>query len=200
MPLPFTHVSFEAAYGVASQLPATGHHMEVAFAGRSNVGKSSLLNKLFNRKSLARVSSVPGKTATINFYRMAGDVRLVDLPGYGYARVSKNEKRRYSDLIGGYFEQDRNIVLIVLLIDSRHAPSKDDINMIEFLVEAEYPFLIAFTKSDKLSNRQIKERMEGFKEEIPYFEDIVTVTTSAETGAGIERLKELISDVTGYTD
>ena len=148
----FHNASFKAAYGTSEQLPAsTGP--EVSFAGRSNVGKSSLLNKLMYRKGLAKVSSTPGKTATINFYDVDGH-DLVDLPGYGYAKVSKTEKGRWSELIEGYYNQDRDFALVVSLIDIRHEPSALDRNMVQFLMDAELPFAIALTKADKLSKQQ----------------------------------------------
>ena len=122
------NVVFERSFGVSSQLtPST--MPEIAFAGRSNVGKSSLLNKLFNRKGLAKVSQTPGKTATINFFSCDG-VRFVDLPGYGYAKVSKSDKSRWSELIEGYFNQDRDLALVVSLVDIRHEASDLDVNMI----------------------------------------------------------------------
>lgn len=153
----FHNASFKAAYGTSEQLPAsTGP--EVSFAGRSNVGKSSLLNKLMYRKGLAKVSSTPGKTATINFYDVDGH-DLVDLPGYGYAKVSKAEKGRWSELIEGYYNQDRDFALVVSLIDIRHEPSALDRNMVQFLMDAELPFAIALTKADKLSKQQqMKQR------------------------------------------
>ena len=121
----YDKAEFKAAYGTFGQLPESDLP-EIAFAGRSNVGKSSLLNKLFQRKSLARVSSVPGKTITINFYE-AENVNFVDLPGYGYAKVAKTEKQRWAEMMEGYFNSDRNIKLVVQLVDMRHAPSKQDI-------------------------------------------------------------------------
>ena len=145
----FNKAEFFRSYGEFKQLPAP-ERMEIAFAGRSNVGKSSLINKIFNRKSLARVSSVPGKTATINFYSLE-NIFIVDLPGYGYAKVAKSEKARWSGLIDGYFNADRDLVLTFLLVDMRHPPSKDDLMMLDFLIETEQPFVIVLTKSDKLS-------------------------------------------------
>ena len=146
----FNKAEFTASYGISSQLAADGLP-EIAFAGRSNVGKSSLLNKLFNRKNLARVSSVPGKTVTVNFYNVDGN-RFVDLPGYGYAKISKSEKDRFAELMEGYFQSGRNIKLVVQLVDMRHKPSADDIGMISFLNEFELPYIIVLTKADKLKN------------------------------------------------
>ena len=152
-----TKAEFKASYGLSSQLPERDR-AEIVFSGRSNVGKSSLINKLCNRKSLARVSSTPGKTATINFYAV-DDCYFVDLPGYGYAKVSKAEKGRWSELIEGYYNQDRDFALVVSLIDIRHEPSALDRNMVQFLMDAELPFAIALTKADKLSKQQqMKQR------------------------------------------
>ena len=128
----FNKAEFYASYGQYKQIPPA-EKVEIAFAGRSNVGKSSLINKIFNRKSLARVSSVPGKTATINFYKI-DDCFMVDLPGYGYAKIAKSDKLRWSSLIEGYLMSDRDIALVFQLIDIRHAPSADDIHMINFMV------------------------------------------------------------------
>ncbi|MBQ3970276.1 MAG: ribosome biogenesis GTP-binding protein YsxC [Clostridia bacterium] len=126
----FNKAEFEFAAGNASQLPESVIP-EVVFSGRSNVGKSSLINKLVNRKALARVSATPGKTATINFFRV-DKFHLVDLPGYGYAKVSKTEKQRWADLMEGYFTGERYYTLVVQIVDMRHSPSADDMNMIEY--------------------------------------------------------------------
>ncbi|HIZ54768.1 MAG TPA: ribosome biogenesis GTP-binding protein YihA/YsxC [Firmicutes bacterium] len=189
----FNQAKFTASYGLLGQIPAS-NRMEIAFAGRSNVGKSSLLNKIFNRKSLARVSAVPGKTITVNFYAV-DDIYLVDLPGYGYAKVSKSEKRRWSELIEGYFQGDRNLELVVQLIDIRHAPTQDDLQMIQYLIDMEFPFLIALTKSDKLSKRQQDERLKALQTEIPYAEQITMIPCSSETGQGIEQLRRIIEEL-----
>ena len=138
-----TKAEFKASYGLSSQLPERDR-AEIVFSGRSNVGKSSLINKLCNRKSLARVSSTPGKTATINFYTVGG-VYLVDLPGYGYAKVAQGERQRWDKLINSYFERGRRCALLVQLLDSRHAPSADDEMMLEYLAHHEVPFIAALT-------------------------------------------------------
>lgn len=181
---------FYTSFGSLSQLPDSDRP-EIAFSGRSNVGKSSLINKLINRKALARVSSMPGKTVTINFYKL-DDIYLADLPGYGYAKTAKGLKRSWSDLIGGYLSSDREIELILQLIDIRHSPSADDIQMINFLIDSELPFIIVFTKADKLGTNARKERMKAFAEDIPQFEDIISVEFSSVTGEGTDRLRELI--------
>ncbi len=118
----YNKVEFEAAFGTLKQIPQSDLP-EIVFAGRSNVGKSSMLNRIFNRKNLARVSSMPGKTITINFFKVENDVRIVDLPGYGYAKVAKGEKRRWAEMMEGYFQSPRNIKLVVQLVDMRHKPS-----------------------------------------------------------------------------
>lgn len=188
----FHNAKFCAAYGTAAQLP-TSSAPEVSFSGRSNVGKSSLLNKLMYRKGLAKVSSTPGKTATINFYDVDG-VDLVDLPGYGYARVSKSELSRWSDLIEGYFNQQRAFALAVQLIDIRHDPSKLDVHMVEFLQQAELPFAIALTKADKLSKQQAAKQQAAIRRFLNLPKDVPMVMTSAEKGTGVDELRTLISD------
>ena len=132
----FNNVTFERSFGISSQLPPSTLP-EVAFAGRSNVGKSSMLNALFGRKSLAKVSQKPGKTSTINFFATEG-ARFVDLPGYGYARVAKSEKGRWAELIEGYFNQDRNFALVVSLVDIRREAQQLDLNMINFLMRRDF--------------------------------------------------------------
>lgn len=187
--LNYNKATFKTAYGISSQLPKS-EGVEIAFCGRSNVGKSSCINKLFNRKGLARVSCVPGKTATINFYDVQG-VNFVDLPGYGYAKVSKSEKHRWSELIEGYFAQNRNIKLVISLIDMRHPPTELDIQMVEYLIERELPFIVVMTKSDKLNKTETANRLEAIKTELPY-DGLITLPFSGEKGTGVEELRELI--------
>lgn len=189
----FNSAEFYAAYGEYKQLPPA-EKTEFAFAGRSNVGKSSLINKIFNRKSLARVSSVPGKTATINFYKL-DNCFMVDLPGYGYAKIAKSDKLRWSSLIEGYLMSGRDIALIFQLIDMRHPPSADDLHMINFMIDNELPFVIIFTKADKLNKTERAARMEGFRKEIEYFDDITSVEFSAVTGEGVEKIRSIIEEV-----
>lgn len=186
----FNKAEFTSAYGSYKQIPEP-EKVEVVFSGRSNVGKSSLINKIFNRKSLARVSSVPGKTITINFYSVE-DMFLVDLPGYGYAKVKKSEKERWSELIEGYLLSDREIELVFQLIDMRHPPTANDIHMINFLIENELPFVIVLTKADKLSKRERAERREALKKELDFIESVEIIEFSAETGEGVEKVREII--------
>ncbi len=191
----FQHVEYELSFGTVAQIvPST--LPEIAFAGRSNVGKSSLLNKLFNRKQLARVSQNPGKTATINFYK-SKDARFVDLPGYGYAKVSKSERNRWSRLIEGYFAQDRNFALVCSLIDIRHAASELDENMVSFLQESDLPYAIVFTKGDKLSRSKCNAQAATLRKQLGVREGTPWVVTSAEKGTGIPELKAIIAEAAG---
>lgn len=186
----FHKAAFKASYGTEAQLPESVR-AEVAFAGRSNVGKSSLLNKLMFRKGLAKVSSTPGKTATINFYDVDG-VDLVDLPGYGYAKVSKSELDRWASLIEGYFNQERQFALVVSLIDIRHDPSALDRDMVGFLAGAELPFAVALTKADKLSKQKANAQKQRITRALALPEGTPIILTSAESGTGIEDLRRLI--------
>ncbi len=189
----FNKAEFYRSYGEYKQLPPA-ERIEFAFSGRSNVGKSSLINKIFNRKSLARVSSVPGKTATINFYKV-DNCYMVDLPGYGYAKIAKSDKIRWSNLIEGYLMSGRDIALIFQLIDMRHPPSEDDLHMINFMIDNEIPFVIIFTKADKLRKAERAERMEGFRREIEYFDEITSVEFSAVTGEGTDKIRSIIEEI-----
>ncbi len=190
----YNKVQFEAAFGTLKQIPESDLP-EIVFAGRSNVGKSSMLNRLFNRKNLARVSSMPGKTITINFFKVE-DVRIVDLPGYGYAKVAKGEKRRWAEMMEGYFQSPRNIKLVVQLVDMRHKPSEDDYVMMRFLQDAALPFIVAATKSDKLNKTQYNERKNALREELAEFGDNLTIIPfSSEKGEGTDELKSVIESV-----
>ena len=184
---------FELSAGLASQLPASALP-EIAFSGRSNVGKSSLINRLLNRRGLARTSATPGKTATINFYRLDKG-RLVDLPGYGYAKVSLKEKQRWSGLIEGYLQADRDLRLVLQLIDMRHSPTADDRMMIDYLAEAEIPFVLVLTKADKLNKTQRRERLAALEEELADYTGLTVVTFSAQTGENADQLREIIRSV-----
>lgn len=194
MKLNYNNAEYVASYGRYSQIPPA-ERAEIAFAGHSNVGKSTLINKLFNRKNLARVSSVPGKTATINFYGLE-NIYFVDLPGYGYAKVAKSEKERWSGLIDGYLSSDRDIRLVFMLVDMRHAPTKEDLKMIDYLIETEMPFVLVLTKADKLKKTEREKRMAAFKTEIPCFEDMHVIPFSSMTYEGVEELREIVEDVT----
>ena len=190
----YNKVEFEAAFGTLRQIPQSDLP-EIVFAGRSNVGKSSMLNKLFNRKNLARVSSMPGKTITVNFFKVE-DVRIVDLPGYGYAKVAKGEKRRWAEMMEGYFQSPRNIKLVVQLVDMRHKPSEDDYIMMRYLQDAGLPFIVAATKCDKLNKTQYNDRVAGLREELKEFgDDLVIIPFSSEKGNGVDDLKAQIEKI-----
>ena len=184
---------YESSAALLDQLPSP-EVPEVAFSGRSNVGKSSLINRLLNRKGLARTSATPGKTATINFYRL-DNARLVDLPGYGYAKVSREEKRRWGGLIEGYLQADRDLRLVLQLVDMRHPPTADDRMMIDFLTEAEIPFVLVITKSDKLNKSQRRDRLAALEEELADYSGLTIVPFSAENGENAEDLREIVRSV-----
>lgn len=191
MAIQFEIARFEAAYGTAEQLPQSTTP-EVAFAGRSNVGKSSLINKLVRRKALARTSSQPGKTANINFYEADG-IRLVDLPGYGFAKVSGKERQRWADLIAGYFDQNRSFNLVVALVDIRHDAQKLDVQMLDFLRGAELPFVVALTKADKLSRSKQDQQAALLSKQLGVPRSHMIIT-SAEKGVGIDELRRRIEE------
>ncbi len=187
----FNKAEFDKSFGISTQIPFSDTS-EITFAGRSNVGKSSLLNKLFNRKNLARVSSVPGKTVTINFYNVDGH-RFVDLPGYGYAKISKQERDRFGELMEGYFHSGRKISLVIQLIDMRHKPTADDYNMISFMEQMNLPFIVVLTKADKLKKKEYEKRVNSIGEELnnPKYP---VIPFSAVTGQGVEEIKNLIEN------
>ena len=193
MALKYETARYEASYGTIAQLPKPTTP-EVSFVGRSNVGKSSLLNRLLGRKQLARVSSVPGKTANINFFDVDG-VKFVDLPGYGYAKVSHTEKQRWADLIGGYFEQERSFNLVISLVDIRHEAQKLDLQMIDFLTEAELPFVVALTKADKITRNKQNQAAAALRSSFGLAQEQIIITSS-ETGLGIDELRRRIEDAT----
>ena len=182
---------FEASYGTVESIPEPTQP-EVSVAGRSNVGKSSLLNKLFGRKNLVKVSSTPGKTCNVNFFDVDG-ITFVDLPGYGFARVSKAEKDRWSDLIGGYFELERSFNLVLSLVDIRHEAQKLDRQMIAFLQDAGLPYLVVLTKGDKLSRNKQNAQAALLSRQLEVPRDQMIITSS-ETGQGIDELKSRIAE------
>ena len=194
----FNEVSFEFAAGTVKQLPKSDMP-EVVFSGHSNVGKSSLINKLVQRKALARVSAQPGKTATVNFYRLR-EFRMVDLPGYGYAKVSKAEKERWASLVEGYLSAERNIKLIIQIIDIRHKPTKDDYDMISFLYNCNAPFVIVLTKKDKLKKLAFEKRIEEIVDELQDYEGVQLIPFSAVTGEGLDDVKSVIEEYVADED
>ena len=187
----FNKADFIASYGISSQLPESDRP-ELSFSGRSNVGKSSLINKLCSRKNLARVSSTPGKTATINFYSV-DDCYFVDLPGYGYAKVSKEERDRWGRLMESYFQEPGLISLGVLIVDARHKPSADDVTMCNWFREAGCPMLVVANKVDKLKKREVEPNLEVIRQTLELPPDTPLVPFSAEKGDGKTEVLSLLS-------
>ncbi len=187
----FNNVEFEKSIGSLSQIKNESLP-EIVFSGKSNVGKSSLINKLLNCKSLARVSSRPGKTITINYYKL-NDLRFVDLPGYGYAQTSFAEKKRWSELVDGYFNSERNIILVVQIIDMRHPPSQLDFQMLDFLYQKKLPFVIVASKSDKLNKTETGRRNQDMETELEKYENVCRIAFSSTTGEGLDELKNIIN-------
>lgn len=157
---------------------------EIAMAGRSNVGKSSLINMLINRKGLAKTSSTPGKTQTINFYDLDGKMRLVDLPGYGYAKVSKDKKSGWGKIIESYLVNRPNLMEVFLLVDLRHDPSEDDRLMYEWIRTFGYKGVVIATKADKIKNSQLLIRKKALREKLGMGDDDVVILTSADSRKG----------------
>ena len=187
----YNNAQFEKAFAKFEQLEQSDLP-EICFCGRSNVGKSSLINKVLGRKSIARVSSKPGKTITINFYKV-DSLRLADLPGYGYAKVNFAEKERWSELMEGYFKSQRNIKMVFQLIDMRHKPSEFDISMLSFLKEMNYPFSVILTKSDKLNKTEREERLNKIRFELGDFaEECKIIPFSALNSEGVEEIRGII--------
>lgn len=192
MKLDYGKVRFERAYGTAAQIPGPCKP-EVSFVGRSNVGKSSLINALFNRKSLAKTSKMPGKTTTINFYEADG-VYFIDLPGYGYAQRGMDDKKRWDELITAYFMQERSYNLVVSLVDIRLDAQKLDLRMVGFLKECGFPFAIVLTKADKLSKGKQKQQADRLAKQFEVDRGAFIITSS-KTGQGIDELKRRIEEV-----
>ncbi|MGN0444649.1 MAG: ribosome biogenesis GTP-binding protein YihA/YsxC [Acutalibacteraceae bacterium] len=191
----YESAQFETSFGRADQLKPSDMP-EIAFAGKSNVGKSSLLNKILNRKNIARVSSMPGKTVTINFFRL-NNCRFVDLPGYGYAKVSRDEKMRWAELMETYFKSGRNIKLVVQLLDMRHLPTQDDLDMIDFLVSTGYEFVTVLTKCDKLNKTQRSEMLMNICEVLTKHGCTRVIPFSALKGDGTQDIRKVIEDAVG---
>ena len=168
---------------------------EIAFVGRSNVGKSSLINCITNRSKLARTSSSPGKTATINFYEIAGKYRLVDLPGYGYAKVSKSEQERWAKMIDTYLSNRYNLIQVVQLVDARHKPTRDDITMIEWIRSFGYKPVIIATKLDKLKKSQIEGNLTDIYNTLALDDDSILFPFSSETREGKDEVLDFIEDI-----
>ncbi len=185
------NVELSIVCGITSTLPETDR-VEIAFAGKSNVGKSSLINALMNRKALARTSATPGKTQTINFYNINDIMYLVDLPGYGYAKVSEREKEQWGKLIERYLNTSKQLKAVFLLIDIRHEPSANDKLMYEWIVAQGYHPIIIATKLDKLKRSQVQKHVKMIKEGLHLLPGTVVIPFSLETKQGREEIWELI--------
>lgn len=181
------NVSLETVCGITSVLPENDKP-EIAFAGKSNVGKSSLINALMNRKSLARISATPGKTQTINFYNINDEMYLVDLPGYGYAKVSEQEKIAWGKLIERYLHQSAQLKAVFLLIDIRHAPSANDRIMYEWILNQGYQPVIIATKLDKIKRSQVQKQLKLIREGLQVVKGTTIIPFSAQTKQGREEI------------
>ncbi|MBQ6998294.1 MAG: YihA family ribosome biogenesis GTP-binding protein [Clostridia bacterium] len=170
---------------------------ELAFAGRSNVGKSSLINKLLNRKNLARVSQKPGKTATINFFDIDGAINFVDLPGYGFARVSKEEKKKWGNIIETYLNSRENLSQVILLVDSRHTPTEDDRTMMGFIRAVCDRAVVIATKCDKLKKSEIEPRMYDIIKTLRLEGDDIIIPFSTVNGMGVEEFWSYVTEIIG---
>ncbi len=188
------NVELEIVCGITSKLPET-ELLEVAFAGKSNVGKSSLINALMNRKSLARTSATPGKTQTINFYNVNKELYLVDLPGYGYARVSEKEKIQWGKLIERYLHSSKQLKAVFLLIDIRHEPSENDKLMYSWIVNQGYNPIIIATKLDKIKRSQVQKHMKMIRQGLELVPGTTIIPFSAETKQGRDEIWELIEGI-----
>ena len=184
-------INLETVCGVTSTLPQNDKP-EVAFAGKSNVGKSSLINALMNRKSYARISATPGKTQTINFYNINDEMYLVDLPGYGYARVSEKEKERWGKMIERYLHSSAQLKAVFLLIDIRHDPSANDRMMYKWVVEQGYHPIIIATKLDKIKRSQVQKHVKMLKEGLGLVPGTKVIPFSSQTKQGRDEIWELI--------
>lgn len=188
------NVALETVCGITSKLPENSRP-EVAFAGKSNVGKSSLINALMNRKSLARTSSQPGKTQTINFYNVNDSIYFVDLPGYGYAKASEHVKAQWGKMIENYLYQSRQLKAVFLLIDIRHKPSENDCVMYDWIKSHGYQPIIIATKLDKINRSQIQKQVKLLKETLKAEKDVRMVPFSATTKQGREEIYEIIEEI-----
>ena len=186
------NVDLETVCGITSKIPEN-KLPEIAFAGKSNVGKSSLINGLMNRKSLARTSSSPGKTQTINFYRINDDCYFVDLPGYGYAKVSESEKAKWGKMVEGYLKKSEKLCCVFLLTDIRHKPGANDVQMYEWIKSSGFEPVIIATKSDKIKRSQLQGQIKLIREGFGLTSDAKLFTYSAQTKQGRD-------DIYGYLD
>ncbi|EOS40361.1 YihA family ribosome biogenesis GTP-binding protein [Lachnospiraceae bacterium] len=185
------NVNLETVCGITSRLPEN-EKLEVAFAGKSNVGKSSLINALMNRKSYARISATPGKTQTINFYNINEELYLVDLPGYGYAKVSEKEKAQWGKLVERYLHGSARLKAVFLLIDIRHVPSANDRMMYEWILDKGFQPIMILTKLDKLKRSQVQKQIKVVKEGLQLVPGTKVIAFSSVTKQGREEIWEVI--------
>lgn len=185
------NVSLETVCGITSKLP-DNLHPEVAFAGKSNVGKSSLINALMNRKSLARTSSQPGKTQTINYYNINDQIYFVDLPGYGYAKANEEVKAKWGKMIEDYLHKSKQLKIVFLLIDIRHEPSGNDRIMYDWIVNQGFQPVIIATKLDKINRSQIQKQIKLIKTTLKTLPETIVIPFSSETKQGREEVYELL--------
>ena len=193
------NVSLDIVCGITSKLPSTGRP-EVAFAGKSNVGKSSLINALMNRKSLARTSAAPGKTQTINFYNVNEAIYLVDLPGYGYARASEEIKAKWGKMIEDYLHQSNEIRAVFLLIDIRHDPTENDRIMYRWILDHGYEPIIIATILDKIKRSQVQKQIKAVRQGLKVVPGTMIIPFSAQTKQGREEIWEVIDQLTGFAE
>lgn len=190
----FSNCSFIRSYGLVSQLNKSDRK-EIVFCGRSNVGKSTLINKLCNNNKLARVSSTPGKTSTINFFDLSGAYYLVDLPGYGFSKKSNADKKRWSELMEGYFSTFRNITFAVLLLDCRRDPNEDDDDMISYFNSFQVPYVAIITKVDKLNVKEYNERISFLSDYVLSRQCKKMIPYSSLKKESIENLRKELGDL-----
>ncbi len=189
-----TKVELETVCGVTSVLPVHSEP-EVAFCGRSNVGKSSLINALVGRSSYARVSKEPGKTQTINYYKLNDELYLVDLPGYGYAKVSQQERDAWGEMIETYLNESESLKVVFLLVDIRHEPTADDKQMYEWIDYVGYQPIVLCTKADKLNRSQIDRRVKEISKALKASDDAIIIPTSSETGLGVDTVLDFFDQI-----
>ncbi len=185
------NVLLETVCGITSTLPEN-EHIEFAFAGKSNVGKSSLINGLMNRKALARTSAQPGKTQTINFYHINDQMYFVDLPGYGYAKVSESEKAKWGKMIENYLHKSKKLRAVFLLIDIRHEPSGNDRLMYDWILKQGFEPIIIATKLDKIKRSQMQKHVKMVKEGLKVVKNTIVIPYSALTKQGREEIYEVL--------
>lgn len=196
MPVNFRNTQFAALAANLKQCPELGLP-EIVMSGKSNVGKSSLINALSDNKKLARVSQTPGKTRAVVFFNVDRKILIADLPGYGYAKVSKDLKEGFSKLADDYFTCGRKYDLVLHLIDVRHQPSKEDIGMLQYMNSNNIPYFVVFTKCDKFSRAQLMKRLKELQEEFDFSENAMIYAVSSQAKMGIEDLRKGIADYLG---